>query len=274
MKTPIIKSNILTRKYNNEIYLKLEYIHPTGSHKDRETNQIIKDVISKKINKVGCASTGNAAISLAYHSFIYNLECNLWLTENIGKEKLALIKKFRPKIDFTNGDYSDAIKISNDYMKKNKIYNANPGQGDIRNNGDKEIGIEIANSINPNYIIAPVNNGTLFFGVWKGLNEKGLNPKMIGATSKKGKVASSIEGLHLHDKIKLDKIEDYELIDLNDKEIIHSFTELMKLGFFVEPASASTLEALKKLGIKNKSVCLILTASEIRFCDKMDFLQN
>ena len=71
--TPLIKlgNSSVFNSLSSNIYAKLELYNPTGSHKDRESLEIIAFCIKKGIKEVGCASTGNFGISLAYLSNIY-----------------------------------------------------------------------------------------------------------------------------------------------------------------------------------------------------------
>lgn len=58
--------------------------------------------------------------------------------------------------------------------------------------GDSVIGKEIAEKIQPDFVVVPTNNGTLFAGVWKGLKGSKATPVMVAATAKNTDVADSI----------------------------------------------------------------------------------
>ena len=61
--TPLIKSDLASKIFNTNIFYKLENLNYTGSHKDRECKYILSKQQNRNYNSVGCASTGNLAIS-------------------------------------------------------------------------------------------------------------------------------------------------------------------------------------------------------------------
>ena len=74
-------SKVISKHFDKKVFLKLESQNLTGSHKDRECVQLIDLAIKKKYKKIGCASTGNLAISLAFYSKLNNLKCFIWLNK-------------------------------------------------------------------------------------------------------------------------------------------------------------------------------------------------
>jgi len=63
--TPLVRLDRVSERTGNEVYAKLENTNPTGSHKDRESLAIIRDMLSKGAKEAVIASKGNAAISLS-----------------------------------------------------------------------------------------------------------------------------------------------------------------------------------------------------------------
>ena len=127
--SPIIYSKYISKYYKKNIWLKLEILNPTGSHKDRESFWMIKDAKKKGFKSIGCASTGNLAISLAFFSKINKINCKIWLLKkktNIAT--IALLKNLGAKIILSKSkNLKKLYDESNVIMKKRKIFNANPG---------------------------------------------------------------------------------------------------------------------------------------------------
>ena len=65
----------IDKSINKNLFGKLEIYNPTGSHKDRESLELVLECLKKGFSEIGCASTGNFGFSLAYLSNIYNLKC-------------------------------------------------------------------------------------------------------------------------------------------------------------------------------------------------------
>jgi len=267
--SPLKKLEYFSKLFKIEVYGKLELFNPTGSHKDRESYEVLKDAEAKGFNAVGCASTGNAAISLAAYSFMKNLKCHIYVSEKVNPEKLNLIEMFHPEIHVVKGNYEDAIRKSNEEMRIMGIYNANPGKCKAKIIGNMKIGFEIAEKIKPTYVICPTNNGTHISGVWLGLKSAGLKPVMIAAVAKETKVADSIAGFHkLEGKILKETLKESEgfIVNVSDEEIIETLRLLVKKeGIIAEPASAAPLATLNRIELNpGDIVCCTITGLGLR----------
>ena len=90
-KTPLIR----LKKYPN-IFIKLEYLNPTGSHKDRTALYMIRDAERRGLlNKNGViveASSGNTAISVAWISRILGYRAIVVVEESTSKTKVAILR--------------------------------------------------------------------------------------------------------------------------------------------------------------------------------------
>lgn len=267
--TPLIRFNRISKKMNTNVYGKIEINNPTGSHKDRETFEIISDVKKTGRDSVGCASTGNAAISLAAYSKMEDIVCHIFVSENISPQRLNLVRIFNPLIYKVTGGYEEALKESTNAMAEAGIYNANPGNCYPRIIGDSYIGREIAKEIQPDFVIVPTNNGTLFSGVWRGLKESKVNPTMIAATAKNTKIAESIKGFNRNEEPTFSnslKESKGIIIEITDADIINASKLLFKEGIIAELASAVSIASIDKLKMgKNQTVCCLITGTGLKF---------
>ena len=272
--TPIIRLDKISRQYKANIYAKLETGNPTCSHKDRESAMIIVDMRKKGFKKVACASTGNAAISLAAFAWANGFAADIFVCKKIREEKLKLLRMFAPTIHMVDGDFEDAVNALLDFLDKEKsVYNANAGYCEAKLIGNSYIGMELAEQLKPDYVICPTNNGTLLVGVWLGLKKKGVRAKMVAAVASNTQIADSIAGFH---KLEGDKITQTIqesggcIIEVSDEEIARATIALAKEGVICEPASAASLAAVEHLEIgENASVCCIITGSGMKYPELM-----
>lgn len=268
-KTPLIKLNKISDILHLNVYGKIEIGNPTGSHKDRGSLEAVSEAVKEGFSGVGCASTGNAAISVSAYSYMAELECEIYVSKNISLEKMALIKMFEPRIHVVDGGYHKAIEISNRKIEEKSIYNVNPGHCLAKLRGNAGIGREIAWNISPTYVICPTNNGTHFTGVWMGLKEAGKKPVMVAATARNTKVADSIHGFHkLEGKAFHAALEESNgiIVDVSDSEIIKALHMLYKEGIVAEPAAAASIAAIHSLNCdRNDILCCTITGSGMKF---------
>jgi len=265
--TPLIKLAKLSKNLNNEIYAKLEMLNPTGSHKDRESLEVIKSLNGSK--EVVIASTGNAAISLSALALGENITVHVFISKYISRERLNLIKTFRPVLHIVDGNYEDAIRESEEFALKKGIKSANPGKNFNKIIGDSEIGKEIAEQLHDDidYIVVPTNNGTLLSGIWLGIKNK-VKPHMVAAISPYTKLMESIAGYHRFDGSELDKAiseSSGTIVPVTDMEASIYAKVLANEGIFCELSSSASLAAVPKLHVKNKKIVVIITGNALKF---------
>ncbi|HYW00271.1 MAG TPA: PLP-dependent lyase/thiolase [Candidatus Acidoferrum sp.] len=268
-RTPCIELAQASAHYGCHVFGKIETRNPTGSHKDRENLEAIRDALAHGFDAVGCASTGNAAISLAALSRMIDLECHIYVSSGISREKLNLIRSFHPILHRISGAYEQAVHESNEKMRDANIYVANPGQCRAKIEGDKKIGMEIADKISPDVLVCPANNGTHLIGVWEGVKQKRLNPAIIAATAKRTAIADSISGFHRFEGLRWRnflRISGTRVINVPDRQIRNAVNLLLQDGIIAEPAAATSLAALDHLQVKKRTiVCCTITGSGLKF---------
>jgi threonine synthase len=232
---------------------------------------MIKDIVARKSRRAVIASTGNAAISLSALAPCEGIGVDVFLSNSIENERLGLISAFSPSVHLVDGGYDDAYRESEAFAEEKGVYDANPGRNRFKIVGDSEIGREIVQQLgtrSPDYVFVPSNNGTLISGVW--LGSKLARPIMIAAVAPKSRLMSSIAGYHRLDGKELENaVEESggQIIPVTDLQAASALQDLRFEGIFCEPAAAASLAALKKLGIKGKTVVLVITGTAFKFLE-------
>ena len=248
-------SKIISKYLNKKIFLKLENQNLTGSHKDRECIKLIDAAIKKRYKKIGCASTGNLAISLAFYSKLKNLECFIWLNQN--SYIVGLLKELGAKVYVKKIPLKDLYLKSDKFFNKNQIFNANPGASEEKLNANRDISLEILRKKIKNLsIVSSINNGSHLLG----LSKKQKNNKFYGIYTK-SKLAKSINSFSLTEVKKRNRFKTLNLINANDKEILNGFKLLAKEGLFLDGSSCAIIGSLKK--IKENNICCVLSGSAL-----------
>ncbi len=164
--TPLIKS------YESEnLMLKLEFINPTHSFKDRGSIVEIAKAKEYKYKEVVCASTGNMAYSIAYYAKLGGIKSHIFISKEANREKIRNIKKTHDaKITEIDGDFTTAQKEALQYSKDNDVFLT--GDYCYRKEGQKTVSYELFNQLKSlTHIIIPIGNATLFSGMAKGFIE-------------------------------------------------------------------------------------------------------
>jgi threonine synthase len=272
--TPLVKFEFISQEIGIDVYGKLEYVNPTGSHKDRESRNVLKDALSKGFAEVAVASTGNAAVSLAAHSVAQGLRCHVFASAKIPEEKSKLISSFGGELHKVEGGLREAHAECVKFVERHGIYDANPGRNFKKIEGDAVIGEEIAAQLEarPSHVFIPTNNGTLLSGIWMGFRRTPMRPRMVAATAPVTEIADSIAGYNRLDGAALDAAlgESHGLaLKVDDGDIIPATLSLMKEGVFCEPASATSLAALRRLHSEPHElagpVVLLITGTALKY---------
>lgn len=107
--TPLVKLRSLGVS-GVDIYVKLEYMNPTGSHKDRIAYYMVRDAVERYGLKPGDvvveASSGNTAISVAFVSKFYGLKPVVLVEEEASVEKISMLKLMGAEVIKASSDPS------------------------------------------------------------------------------------------------------------------------------------------------------------------------
>ena len=248
-------SKVISEYYKKKIFLKLENQNLTGSHKDRECVELVDLAVKKGYKKIGCASTGNLAISLAFYSKLKNLECFIWL--NRKTYITELLKELGAKVVVKKITLKNLYLKSDEFFKKNKILSANPGATEEKLDANRRITAEILRKkIKNQCIVSSVNNGSHILGLSKNLK----NPIFYGVYTK-SKLAKSINSFALTEIKKRNKYKTLNLIKASDKEVIKGFHLLAKEGLFLDGSSSAIIGSLNQ--IKHKNICCVLSGAAL-----------
>ncbi|MBI9032366.1 threonine synthase [bacterium] len=192
--TPFFKAEKLSNKHNLNLWIKNDTVNPTGSYKDRASYWVLAQAKHHNINKIVCASTGNAGSSLAGISAATDIKAKIFIPAKAPLGKRAQNIAYGADLDLVEGSYDDAYALSIDYSADGKSLNRNTGYNPITIEGKKSVALEIYQQNNnkiPAYIVIPVGDGVILSGVYKGfkdLLELGITnsiPKLIGVQSNK-----------------------------------------------------------------------------------------
>lgn len=100
--TPIIKLNHVTKDVSSEIYVKLEYMNPGGSTKDRigcyMLDQAVKEGKLKPGGTIIEGTSGNTGVGLAMWAAVHKYKCIFVLADKQSQEKIDNLRAFGAKV--------------------------------------------------------------------------------------------------------------------------------------------------------------------------------
>lgn len=296
--TPFYKANKLSSKHNLNLWIKNDTVNPTGSYKDRASYWVLAQAKHHNINKIVCASTGNAGSSLAGICASSDVQAKIFIPVKAPLGKRVQNIAYGADLELVNGSYDDAYAISIDYSADGKSLNRNTGYNPITIEGKKSVAIEIYrqnyNKV-PDYLVIPVGDGVILSGVYKGfkdLLELGITkslPKLIGVQSKNsnaiynywksGEYKSLEKAETIADSISVKSPACADLavraikeskgfmIEVDDSSIVGYQLEIAQnSGIFCEPSSAVVAGIFEHKDMLNKEeqIVLLLTGHGLK----------
>jgi cysteine synthase A len=115
--TPIMRLRRIVDEGSADVYVKLEYLNPTGSHKDRIAYYMIRDAEERGLIRHGDviveASSGNTAISVAWIGSLRGYRVRIFVEEGVSEAKLSLIRALGAeivKVPPEQGSYPDVAR--------------------------------------------------------------------------------------------------------------------------------------------------------------------
>lgn len=191
-KTPIIRLQNVAKHIDSEIYVKLEYMNPGGSTKDRMGVYMIQKAVENGELKPGgtiveCTS-GNTGIGILLYANTHGYKCVFVMADKQSKEKIDTLKAFGAKVvvcptNVAPEDPRSYYSVAASLAKLPNSYFVN--QYDNKFNREThylQTGPEIYEQTKGDFdtFMAPVGTGGTISGVGKFLKEKMSNVKIIG----------------------------------------------------------------------------------------------
>jgi len=283
--TPLVKSLRLNDYLGlKNLYIKDDSRNPTASFKDRASAVAVAKAREFGFDTITCASTGNAASSLAGACASAGLKSVIFVPKTAPEAKVAQLLIYGADVFMINGSYDEAFDFCLEVTKKYPWYNRNTGYNPYLLEGKKTSALEVCEQLDfkaPDKVVVSVGDGCILSGIYKGFSDFyklgwiDKIPKIIGVQAEganpvakafnSGKDIIPQEANTIADSISVGYpraggqalralIESKgAMISVKDSEIIEAIKILArKSGIFAEPAAATAFAGVIKL--KNKGI--------------------
>ncbi len=163
----------LERELNiRQLFIKYEGENPSGTQKDRIAFAQVQDAFRRGYDTISLATCGNFGVAVAFAAYLAGLECKIYIPENYHTDRIQEMEQFAAQIIRLPGSYEDTVTQSTMIAAQQDWYDANPGgvNTPLQIAAYSYIAHEIYDQLRdaPKYVAAPVSNGTLLAGVYRG----------------------------------------------------------------------------------------------------------
>ena len=168
-------------------YVKLDYLCPTGSYKDRGASVLLTHLKALGVEEVVEDSSGNAGAAIAAYSARAGIRCTIYCPASTSKGKLAQIAAYGAELKLVEGNRMATTEAVKD-AAKNVCY-ASHNWHPFFLEGTKTLAFEIVEQLGgdaPAHVICPVGFGSIYLGLFIGfraLCEAGVIecvPRLLG----------------------------------------------------------------------------------------------
>lgn len=283
------------------VAFKLEYLNPTGSHKDRGTAVLAALLRSLGVTEVVEDSSGNAGASLAAYAAAAGIKARIFVPDYASGPKRRQIEAYGAEVVRILGKRSEVAEAVLRAAEAGAVYASHAHLPQLQP-GFATIAYELHEQLGraPGTVVVPAGQGGLLLGVFQGfagLQKAGLIetlPRLVGVQAlgcaplwaaftmgaaglqwvTEGQTAA--EGVRISRPLRGDQViravreTGGSVLAVEEERIPIARNALAGMGFYVEPTSAIVWDAVRQLnrqpeaGVFPEPVVAILTGSGLK----------
>ena len=288
--TPLMRNDLLSARYNADIWLKREDLSPVRSYKLRGAFNAMRKVIPQHDMFV-CASAGNHAQGVAFMCRHFAVRGVVFMPVTTPEQKVMKTRMFGG--DFVEvrmvGDYFDqTLARAQEFCAEAGAHFLSPVDDEDVIEGQASVAAETEQQLGriPDRVVLPVGGGGLsagvrsFFGTeteYTFVEPSGA--KSLGAAIEESKpvdvspINSFVDGAavaKLGEKTfaRLKDVSPSEIVHLSEDRICATIVDMLNVeGVVLEPAGALAVEALSEIAdlIRGKTVVCVASGGNFDF---------
>lgn len=254
------------------MYLKLEFLMPTGSFKDRGAAVLVSHLKNMGIKEVVEDSSGNAGAAIAAYCAAAGIKCRIYLPASTSPGKIRQIAAYGADVIKTPGSRDETARAVTAAAKT--TYYASHIYNPLFFEGTATFATETLTALGrPDYVFIPIGNGTLLLGAYQGFAAAGPLPRLIGVQSAncapvyhayhgstRGEYLPTLaEGIAIDQPPRLVEMVNAlkksrgDCVTVTETEISAAATILAGMGLYVEPTAAVAVAGALRYFTENPS---------------------
>ncbi len=297
--TPLVAMSCEGRK----LEVKLDYLFPSGSYKDRGATVLISQAKAMGISAVVQDSSGNAGAAIATFAAAAGIACDIFVPDSTSPAKLDQLRACGAQLTLVPGSREDTASAA--WSAAQTCYYASHVWNPFFFQGTKTFAFEVAEQRGwtvPDTVVLPAGNGTLLLGAYWGFQElkrMGITdrvPKMIGvqaahcaplvqAWENRSFVPVQVktqptvaEGIAIAAPARGDQMlqvveeSSGKMLKVEEHDVIESLKWLCQRGYFVEPTSAAVMAGACQYlqsAPRDEQVLTVLTGHGLKAASKV-----
>jgi threonine synthase len=178
-----VPTPVLERTLNHlPVRLKLDFMRPTGSFKDRGAFVLVNALKDLGIDHVVEDSSGNAGAAIAGYCAAAGIRCDIYIPQGTSPGKIKQLAAYQAHVVQVPGSRDDTAQAILEAART--TYYASHVYNPLFFEGTKSMAHELAGQGGiPDCIVIPAGNGTMLLGAYIGFSELGRLPRIIAVQS-------------------------------------------------------------------------------------------
>ncbi len=285
-----------------DVQFKLDYMMPTGSFKDRGTTIVVNYLKKLGIDHVLEDSSGNAGASIAAYCAAAGMKCDVYVPASTSAGKLFQIGMYGARLVKIAGSREDVAQAALEAAKS--TFYASHNWHPLFLEGTKTLAFELWEQLGwqaPDSVIVPLGMGSALLGLYKGFQELAAAgeidkmPRLFAVQARNCAPFYSLftygypgvrtrrtiaEGIACANPIRGPEVvhavrSTGGIIEIADEEeIIAAVSMAARLGFCIEPTSATALAGATRLFksgacAPGTTSVIVLTGNGLKSMDKI-----
>lgn len=274
--TPLVRSLLLSRELDCDLWVKNETVSPIASFKWRGALTAIdgsSDVVT--------SSTGNHGQGVAWAARMMSVRAHVFLPRGANPIKRAKIELLGATIHDIGNDLDDAKEAAIAFAAAEKLPMIDDGENPDVIAGAGTVGLEIVSLLRPNVIFVPMGSGSLASGVAivapdarvVAVQSKGA-PAMVESFHARRAIERPIDTIadglvsRVPARLALDALIEHvdDALAISDADLLAAARKMiLDAHILVEPSGAAGLAAalLRREEIRGKTVVVIATGANV-----------
>ena len=288
--TPLLRNDLLSARYDADIWLKREDLSPVRSYKLRGAFNAMRKVIPGQSVFV-CASAGNHAQGVAFMCRHFGVRGVIFMPVTTPQQKVQKTRMFggdAVEVRLIGDYFDDTLASAQAFCAQEGAHFLSPFDDEDVIEGQASVAVEIEEQLGrvPDRIVLPVGGGGLSSGVYSYFGAdthytfvEPSGAKSLAAAVEAGQptevksvntfvdgAAVATIGVRTFDRLR--GIARSDVIDLSEDRICTTILEMLNVeGIVLEPAGALSIEALGDLRdeIRGKTVVCVASGGNFDF---------
>jgi threonine dehydratase len=285
--TPLIRSELLSRAFDADVWLKNETVSPMASFKWRGALTTISRARDRSdVAGAVTSSTGNHGQGVAWAARSLDISAHIFLPQNPNPVKRRMIEAFGGTVHLAGRDIDEAKDQAAVFAEREKLLFVDDGESPDMMEGAGTVGLELALRLpDTDEVFVPMGSGTLVVGTAAAVKARQPTARVI-AVQAKGSPAM-VESFHARRPVErpIDTVAEglacrvparqaleglWRFVDdamiVPDEAMLAGVRTLLESGhILVEPAGAAALAAAweRRDDLRGRTIALILSGANI-----------